>query len=120
MDKKQIGFTLLESREEDFKENEKNLLKVRIQLPSGEMISNSQYRVELRLSRDAMIGLGTELVRAASKQSQDLNFWHLHPSDNQLATQILGVFLHPESCELLVSEDDFGDLDTVIAASLEK
>ena len=107
-------------QEEVFEEKEKNILKVRIQLPSGEMISDSRYRVELRLSSDAMMGLGTELIRAAHNQNQDLNFWHLHPADKELATQILGVYLHPESCELLVAEDDLGDLDTVIAVSIEK
>jgi hypothetical protein len=74
-------------------------------------------RVELRLSREAMLGLGTELIRAAHRQSAEPGFWHLSPAEPSFSSQMLGLYLTPDSCELLVAEDDLGSLDEALSSS---
>jgi hypothetical protein len=98
---------------EDFEREDKNLLKVRVQLPNGDMIEGQDYRVEITLSKEAMLGLGTSLIRAAHS-GKDLKFWHLHPADSSLTSQNFGVFLHPESCELLIAEKDFENIHKIV------
>ncbi len=100
---------------EDYEKEDKNLLKVRVQLPTGEMIEGEGYRVELALSRDAMVAMGTSLIRAAKSENEELGFWHLHPSDEDLISQNFGVFLHPQSCELLIAEEDFESIHHIIS-----
>ncbi len=111
--------TLKPSQEtrDSFELDEKNVLHVRVQLPTGEIVDGIGYRVEINLSRDAMLGLGVELIRAAHTGSQEKKLWHMHPSDHNLASQVLGVYLHPSSCELLISQREFGDLQTVLDSS---
>ncbi|MDD9952663.1 MAG: hypothetical protein OXT67_13975 [Zetaproteobacteria bacterium] len=97
---------------EPFQANENNIGQVRVQLPSGEMISGGDYRVELCLTRDAMIGLGTELIRNAlnNKDSWDLAE-HARPSTKDLPLEVMGMFLHPKSCELIFSGRKFQTLE---------
>jgi hypothetical protein len=102
---------------EPYEENERNIIKVRVQLPSGEMIESSDYRVEVSLSEEAMLGLAIQLIRAVKNKDSKAKLWHLHPSELDFASQILGVYLHPKSCELLLVENDFGDLQTVLESS---
>jgi hypothetical protein len=99
---------------EEFEKRDRNILNVRVQLPSGEMVSGNNYRVEITLSRDAMLGLGTELIRSAYKGNTDDLFWHLHRATPTLASSILGVYLHPSSCELLISEQDYNTLQELL------
>jgi hypothetical protein len=109
----EINTTPNQDELESFEKDEKNIIQVRIQLPTGEMIDSSKYRVELTLSKAAMLGLATNLIRFVHNADSPYGFWHLHPSEPNLASQILGVYLHPGSCELLVSEKDLGCLDAV-------
>lgn len=102
---------------EDYAENDRNVVQVRVQLPTGEMVSTPNYRVEISLSRDAMIGLATHLLRAAHRPEGQFFFQHLRPCDSNLASQILGVFMHPKSCELLVAEVDLGTLEDALCAN---
>jgi hypothetical protein len=110
-DKFVIQFERKSPGDEEYERKGDNVLQVRLQLPSGEIISKGGYRVELRLSRTAMIGLGSELIRAAHREDVDKLFWHLRPSEKDFASQALGVFLHPESCELLASSVQHGPVD---------
>ena len=107
----EIKIDLTPNDEEFYEVNDNNILKVRIQLPTGEMIDEAGYRVEIRLSKDAMLGLGINLIRAAYSEESNTNFWHLYPSEFGNAVQNLGVYLHPSSCQLLVSENEFEILE---------
>lgn len=98
---------------ESFEQDEKNIVKVRVQLPTGEIIDDSKYRVELSLSKEAMLGLATNLIRFVHDEKPPYGFWHLHRSEPDSYSQILGVYLHPKSCELMMSLDDFGCLDDI-------
>lgn len=105
-----------DDRVEQYEEKDANVLMVRVQLPTGEMVGGSNYRVEITLSKDAMIGLGTALIRSACLADDETNlFWHLHPSIPELISQQLGVFLHPKSCELLMSENDFESVHKIVS-----
>lgn len=100
---------------EPYEEKDENVLMVRVQLPTGEIIEGNGYRVELALSKDAMLALGTALIRAASVGDEEMNFWHLHPSIPELVSQDFGVFLHPKSCELLIAEKNIGNIHKIVS-----
>jgi hypothetical protein len=117
MEKFVIDLNPSKDKIETYEESDKNLLKIRIQLPTGEMVEGEGYRVEIALSNDAMLALGTSLIRAAHSKNKELNFWHLHPSDKDLISQNFGVYLHPKSCELLISEKDFESIHKIVASS---
>ena len=98
---------------EEYEKRDQNIVRVRVQLPSGEVVASSQYRLELSLSRDAMIGLGTELIRLALKQEEISGIFHLRPMEKNFASEVLGIYLHPDSCELLVAHNEFGTIEEV-------
>lgn len=102
---------------DEFERRDRNVVRARVQLPSGSIVSGQGYRIHLSLSRDGMLALGTNLIRAAHSETDELNFWHLHPSDSQLTSQNFGVFLHPESCEVLIDELPFEDIHTIVAGA---
>lgn len=58
-------------------------------------------RVTLFLSRNALLGLGTELIRLAHDYKEGRHY-HLNPATEDMMIQTLGVFLSPDSCELVV------------------
>lgn len=105
---------------EEFERNDKNLIQVSVRVPSAGMVCNDAYLVELSLSRDAMLGLGTELIRAAYRQIDQTGFWHFRPSEPQFATKMLGVYLHPNSCQLIIAEVDHGTLESLLNAESER
>jgi|GEM_PF-1343294 len=111
-----IPLSVSEDTIEEFEKNDKNVLRVTIQLPSGEVVSGNGYRVYFDLSKDAMLGLGTELIRAAQRENVEDLFRHLHPSFLSHATTSLGIYLHPSSCELLVAGWEFGTLQELLEA----
>jgi hypothetical protein len=63
--------------------------------------SNGKDRIMLELSRDAMLGLGTALIRWAHEESRSGAHAHLHPVDRELISQYMGVFMAPDSCEVI-------------------
>jgi hypothetical protein len=92
---------------EDFALEDRNLAQVRVRLASGEWVSGSQHLVELALSRDAMIGLATELLRAAHSEPFGFTL-EVHPVEREFASQCLGIHLSSDSCELIVASADLG------------
>jgi hypothetical protein len=114
MDAVTIDLTPSEGGDDDYSKHDKNLIRVRVQLLTGEMVCSPDYRVEVCLSRDGMIGLATELLRAAHNPAGGFLFRRLRPSDPSLASEVLGVFMHPRSCELIVMEADLGTLENAL------
>lgn len=111
-----INITPPDDQLEAFEERDQNIVNVRIQTPGGEMISGPGYRVELTLTRDAMMGLGTELIRAAHHNHVENRIFHLRPADSELASRILGVYLHPSSCELILAGVSFPPLEQLLGS----
>lgn len=98
---------------EVYEERDQNIARVRVQLPTGEVVADPRYRVELTLSKDAMLGLGTELIRLAVEGGDIKGVYHVHPIERDFASAVLGIFIVPESCELLVAHDDFGTIEEI-------
>jgi len=99
---------------ETYENNEENIVQVRVQLPSGEMVTTHDYKVELTMSSEAMIGLATNLIRSAVLGPSSAHVWHLRRSEVGFAGQTLGVYLHPESCELIVVQTNLGTLSEAL------
>jgi hypothetical protein len=94
-------------RPEPFELADRNMIQARVQLPDRTVVSDPGFIIELNLSRDAMVGLATELLRAAHKHEASTG-WEMHPIDRDLASQCLGVFLHPNSCRLNIWHVELG------------
>lgn len=98
---------------EEYEKEDKNILRVRVQLPSGEIVTDEQCMVEITLSSQGMLGLGMELIRAAHANHKE-PFWEWHPSDKHTATQVLGAYMHPSSCRLFLARTEFPSLDALL------
>ena len=73
--------------------------------------------MELSLSKNAMLGLGTELIRRAVQDQYKDKHWHLDPTtkgDIDNACQEMGVFLHPDSPEVVITQGEMGDLFEIL------
>jgi|688.fasta_scaffold600912_1 hypothetical protein len=108
------------SKEEEYEYNDGNVAEVRVQIPSGEIVSGSRYKVSITLSSDAMLGLGTELIRKALKlkedgeKSYDYAVEHLEGIYSNSPCQKMGIYLTPKSCDLIILADDFGKVEEII------
>lgn len=101
------------SDEEEFELAGDNIAQIDVMDKNGNNITKD-CRVQLTLSRNAMLGLGTELIRLAHKFSDGRHF-HIDPiSQEGEAVQSLGIMLHPESCELIMGCGDFKSFDKYI------
>ncbi|MDO7908783.1 hypothetical protein Q5741_20575 [Paenibacillus sp. JX-17] len=67
---------------------------------NGKEITDSS-KVTLFLSRNALIGLGTELIRLAHNYKEGRHY-HIEPASKEMTVQTLGIFLTPDSCEFIV------------------
>ena len=108
------------SKEEEYEHNDRNLAEVRVQIPSGEIVSGSKYKVSITLSPDAMVGLGTELIRKGLKLKEndeklyDYAVEHLEGIYSRSPCQKMGIYLTPKSCDLIVLADDLGKVEEII------
>lgn len=106
--KREAGLELYEKKDN-------NILKVSIQDSSGQMIQSKDWRVFLDFSRDAMLGFATELLRQYySTEEGGFGMEEMMPSEKHHAVQYLGVYLHPQSCQLMISEDKFKSLEELL------
>lgn len=67
-------------------------------------------QVMLFLSRNALLGLGTELIRLAHNYREEKHF-HLEPATKETLAQRLGVFVRPDSAEMIVVCEDSKCID---------
>lgn len=87
-------------------------------LKDGIRVTDDQYKVMLTLSKNGMIGLGTELIRLAH-QFEIGRHSHIEPITEGLVVQSMGIFLTPESRELIVACGDETDVDSYIPPELQ-
>jgi hypothetical protein len=105
---------------QEFEVNDENIMGIRIQLPNGKIVEGQGYKVELSLSPDAMIGLGTNLIRKglrAKDLDKDLyknEFEHLIPFDQNSAVTNMGVYVIPGSAELMIDIHEFGKVEIIM------
>ena len=69
-----------------------------------------QSKVSLFLSENALLGLGTELIRLANNYTEGRHH-HIRPADKEMMVQTLGIFLTPDSSELIVGCSDEDVID---------
>lgn len=69
-----------------------------------------QSKVTLFLSENALLGLGTELIRLAHNYKEGKHY-HIEPASEDMMVQTLGVFLTPDSSELIVGCSDEDVID---------
>lgn len=63
-------------------------------------------RVHITLSKNALLGLGTDLIRLAHDYGDGKDF-HIEPINKEYVVQSKGIMLHPESCELILGCGNF-------------
>lgn len=76
---------------------------------NGNKVS-SKTKVQLYLSKNALLGLGTELIRLAYHYKEGKHY-HITPAEREMLCQRLGIFLTPESSELIVCCSDNNKID---------
>ena len=102
-----------------YETSDQNVMLVRARNKSGEINGGNQCLVEISLSRDAMLGLGTELIRSALRPGEKM--LEVFPVDRNLASQWLGTYLHPDSCRLIIFlHEEFGTVESLLAENSDK
>ena len=97
---------------ETYADKGENVAKVEVWI-KGQEISHKNVRVDLVLSKDAKMGLGIALIRSALKEKPDEGHYHLRPVEKGLISQYCGIYLHPESCDLIISNEEFGIIENL-------
>ena len=98
----------------DYEKEGQNLMYLSIQLPDGKVVSGNAYSVQIAISIDGMMGLGTELIRKAKRLSNNQSSFmqeteELSPVNEDGGSQgQLGVFLTHDSCNLIFSTGELG------------
>ena len=116
-DEKYTVYLNSEQNEQEYEKNDKNFIQVEIQ-SKGKITSNQDDIVYLTMSEDAMLALGTELIRAA-KGDRKKDIWEMHPSKKGHAVINMGVYLHPKSTQLKVFRKDRGDFESILNSESE-
>ena len=78
----------------------------------GENITND-CRVQIMLSRNGRIGLGSELIRLAHRFEEGRHF-HIDPITEKNACQTIGIFLTTMSCEVIINCNELGQVDNYL------
>jgi len=94
---------------EKFEMSGDNIAELRVYDKNGKDITNKS-KVQLILSKNGLLGLGTELIRLAHK-FQDGYHTHIEPSENDRIVQNLGIILMPTSCELIVNCSEMENIE---------
>jgi hypothetical protein len=89
---------------DDFEKTADNVGVLQVFDSNGNEITKTS-KVSLFLSKNALIGLGTELIRLAHNYKEGKHY-HVEPASKDRMIQSLGVFLTPDSCELIVGCSD--------------
>ncbi|TET06228.1 hypothetical protein E3J79_02660 [Candidatus Dependentiae bacterium] len=98
---------------EEYQKKGDNLGNVWIIGPGGVRIKNPDYRIEIFLSKNGLIGLGTELIRLAYSFKEGKHS-HIYPISKDEVCQAMGIFLTPDSNELIICCDNLGTLDDYV------
>ena len=89
-----------------------NVGKISVFNEEGNEISNSS-RVMIMLSQNALLGLGTELIRLAKSYREGMHF-HIYPSEKGSIVETLGIYLTNDSCEAIINCCEFGQIDEIV------
>ena len=93
---------------------EDNIILLRVYDLEGNEIDDACQYIIIYLSDMAKIGLGTELIRLAHNFEEGKEVKIIPSSKENGAQQSMGIFLTPESCELVIKCENFKPIDTYI------
>lgn len=77
-------------------------------------VSNRVIYVIFFLSKNAMLGLGTELIRLAHNFEEGKEVHVIPASKETGAQQSMGIFLTPDSCEFIIRCEHFEPIETIL------
>jgi hypothetical protein len=106
---------------EEFEVDNNNLADISVAVKGDQSPpKGAGYRVTLSLSANAMIGLGTMLIRkglsAKGDGASEFDYEPLTPiTDNTIVYNEMGIHLVPGSADLMIFLEDFGNISEVIA-----
>jgi len=104
---------------EDFEKSDDNIALFRVLDKNGKDISQECVYVEIWLSENAMLGLGTELIRLAHNFEEGKSIT-IEPSTEKEAKQEMGIFLTPDSCELTIFCKSFEPIEQYLTKYVQK
>ena len=103
---------------ESFETEDDNLMEINVITSEGKKLKSGDYTVHVSLSADAMLGLGTELIRKAylakERNLKDGSIEELHPIYKELVSKNMGVYLTPESGGLFICLENLGKVEDVV------
>ena len=94
-----------------FELNSDNVLTLKVYDSKNEL--QKDCHVEMFLTKNAMLGLGTELIRLAHDFHEGKHF-HLDPCEKDLIVQTMGVYVEPSSSSLVISCDKNQKIDDIL------
>lgn len=94
---------------DEFEVNADNVAVIEVYDKNGNRVS-SQTKVQIFLSKNALLGLGTELIRLAHNYVESKHF-HIMPADKEMLCQRMGIFLTPGSSELIITCSETKKID---------
>lgn len=83
-----------------FEQSADNVAEIKVYTQNRQDITNNAH-IEMFLSRNALLGLGTELIRMAHKFREGKHV-HLEPVDDDMQVQRMGIFLTPNSSKVMI------------------
>lgn len=100
---------------EDFEQEDDNIAQISVfDKSSGKNISKDMQYVILSISSDDMIGLGTEFIRLAHNFEEGKEIHIIPASEEHGAQQNMGIFLTPDSCELVIKCQSFEPIENIV------
>lgn len=99
---------------EDFELSGNNFCLLKVFDRQGIDISKEVKYVTIFLSKNAMLGFGTELIRLAHNFEERKKISIIPASKEKGAQQSMGIFLTPDSCELVIECKNFESLEKYI------
>lgn len=100
---------ILNDENDEFEENADNVVVVKVYNDLGKDIT-SKANVQLYLSKNALLGLGTELIRLAHNYKETKHV-HIEPTEKDMQVQRMGIFLTPDSAEITLICNDNDVID---------
>jgi hypothetical protein len=111
-----FSYTISEKPEEleDFEKANDNICQFKVFDENSNDISSLCCYIELGLSKNAMLGLGTELIRLANNFEEGKEVHIIPASKEKGAQQAMGIFLTPDSCELVIKCEHFEPIEKIL------
>jgi len=99
----------IDPEDDDVDAEQFSIANLKVVDPSGNIVVGA--RVELCISTQGLLSLGKSLIRLSESSDQ---IAHLRQSSPKCAVCYLGIYLHPESAEMLMIKQEFGTISDLL------